>query len=185
MDIPTILGRMVGIGLGIGVAIGLATTVVLLPISWFMNRYIYHGIVMRGITGVIAVMLFPIVLIWMFIFAPRIRYFTALPIVFFEDTNTSMSAGWFYSIWKIVVAVFDPIMYTATDEQLAESASHLLLPASQKAIPGNNVVPENLFMAAQQLASVRDRDSWQAGFEKLRQLPEAAALRGETMTLTT
>jgi hypothetical protein len=133
--------------LGSGFAIGLVTvfiiTVVTLPMSYVMNRFIYHNWIMRGIVGGLSLYVSPLIFLLMLVMRiigkwDKIRYFGLLPI-FADVAESGQESGWIMSIlmkyWGALRAPF--VMHMGLDEDKAGFAAAIeagldLLPKPEK-----------------------------------------------------
>jgi hypothetical protein len=115
--------------LGSGFAIGLVTvfiiTVVTLPMSYVMNRFIYHNWIMRGIVGGLSLYVSPLIFLLMVVMRivgkwDKIRYFGLLPL-FADVAVAGQESGWIMSIlmkfWGALRAPF--VMHMGLDEDKA------------------------------------------------------------------
>jgi len=112
--------------LGSGFAVGLVTvfiiTVVTLPMSYVMNRFIYHNWIMRGIVGGLSLYVSPLIFLLMVVMRivgkwDKIRYFGLLPI-FADIAESGQESGWIMSIlmkyWSALRAPF--VMHMSSEE---------------------------------------------------------------------
>ena len=106
MDLVTQLAEGLGIGCAVGCCIATAMTLVFIPISFMMNRYIYHGVGMRiaiGIfSGIFCVPIFVVLLImrWWW---PRIHYFGLMPLQAVGEAKGVEVEGW---ILPFIMSIF-------------------------------------------------------------------------------
>lgn len=102
------LGKALGAGIATGILTLLSITMVVLPASWVMNRFVYHNTLMRILLGVAAastsVVSFVIVLGGCLLgFLGKPYYFGLLPT--YMSTGNSAPTGWmapFIRLWNVV-----------------------------------------------------------------------------------
>lgn len=164
--------KIVGAAFCTGVGIQLVLLVVTLPVSYMLNKYIYHNIIMRWIVAIVTAHVAPIVLIYILFFSNRITYMAYFPVI--RADSLLSTEGWFAWLGYIVNAVFEPLLWNATDKQYEGAIGSILLPAEQSGSALS--VPEEFFEEAQKAAAIRDPTRWAAEMARLALLPEAARL---------
>jgi len=159
-DLTKRLARITGIGFAVGVTICLAILVVCMPISYFMNRYIYHHWIMRLIAGLLAFVTLPVSLIYLLFFAEKVHYFSMFPLI--EGSSIFGFEGWFVWLGQLLNTIFGPFMWTYEPGPYASSLRFLLVPAGSD----EPTVPEWLFGEAQRIAQIPKED-WKLEHRKL------------------
>lgn len=138
-----VLATAVGSGFAIGLVTVFIITVVTLPMSYIMNRFIYHNWIMRGIVGGLSLYVSPLVFLLMLTMRfigkwDKIRYFGLLPL-FADVAVPGQETGWIMSIlmkfWGALRAPF--VMHMGLDEDKAGFAAAIeagldLLPKPEK-----------------------------------------------------
>jgi len=165
MDAASFL-RTCATGLATGLGIMVALTLVLLPISYVMNRYIYHHWTMRLLLAVLTVVALPIAWIGLF-FVPRIHYFGLVPLLRSGDATAADPEGWFAGLWRFLNILKHPFleMMSEPDDQTAwmTSMSSLLITDPQK----QRAVPESLWEEARRIAVIESQGAWQTARDAL------------------
>lgn len=117
------------IGLGIGLAVILVTTIIFLPVSYVMNRFIYHHPVLRLLLGFFTLTVAPIAF-FIILFNPAINYFGLMPLFNTTPSKSQEEGGFvlplFYKCLTVVLHPFvefndapnDAIGYKKTIEHL-------------------------------------------------------------------
>jgi hypothetical protein len=138
-----VLATAIGSGFAIGLVTVFIITVVTLPMSYIMNRFIYHNWIMRGIVGGLSLYVSPLVFLLMVVMRfigkwDKIRYFGLLPL-FADVAVPGQETGWIMSIlmkfWGALRAPF--VMHMGLDEDKAGFAAAIeagldLLPNPEK-----------------------------------------------------
>ncbi len=138
-----VLATAIGSGFAIGLVTVFIITVVTLPMSYIMNRFIYHNWIMRGIVGGLSLYVSPLVFLLMLTMRfigkwDKIRYFGLLPL-FADVAEPGQETGWIMSIlmkfWGALRAPF--VMHMGLDEDKAGFAAAIeagldLLPKPEK-----------------------------------------------------
>lgn len=172
-------GRKIATALGAGLASGLimlsAIHAAALPVSYVMNRYIYHGALMRIVIGFLGLLAFvPIFLMLMLnaatfgLLAPKIgglfrsqHYFGLFPLSLTSDEAFTVT-GWSAPLFRFFRWFAAPFQMKWDDGAYEEAASALLVDPSK-----NVVVNEQLFSAARDLGAIGRPGAWQAGIQAL------------------
>jgi hypothetical protein len=153
-------GKALGIGLATGVSSILAITAILIPVSYVMNRFIYHNVWMRVGMGIVAaagsVFFFLMMIVGKFfgLFNP-VPYFGLTPVI-------EGSTGWGSFIdflLNSLLAVVDPQSYD-------RAVATILVPVVQANDP-RYVVQEDLFTHARQLAEIPGQAEWESSRSSL------------------
>ena len=120
-----VLATALGSGFAIGLVVVFIITVVTLPMSYIMNRFIYHNWIMRGIVGGLSLYVSPFIFLLMLVMRivgkwDKIRYFGLLPL-FADVAEPGQESGWIMSIlmklWGALRAPF--ITHMTSDEDKA------------------------------------------------------------------
>lgn len=163
-------GKALGIGLATGVSSILAITAILIPVSYVMNRFIYHNMWMRIGMGFVAaagsVFFFLMMLMGKFFgLFGRVPYFGLTPVI--EGGST----GW----GSFVDFLLNPMIAAVDPQGYDRAVATLLVPEAQANDP-RYVVQEDLFTRARQLAAIPGASQWAAAKEELLSqiLPESA-----------
>lgn len=181
-----LIGKNVGIGAATGVSIILLSIIILVPISFMMNRYIYHTVGMRIAIGIFSGLFsLPIfVLICGMLCTshlPQAHYFGLLPILP-SYAPATIGTGW---IMPFILSVFYAFKSLVTMNVMAESKDAYkhaiesgmnLLTSAQKTvtipmIPGittkavsvsvcPGAVCEQFMHAAQQVGTLATEETW-------------------------
>jgi hypothetical protein len=114
------LGKALGAGVAVGILTLLSITVVVLPASWVMNRFVYHNTLMRILLGVatasMSVVSFVIVLGGCLLgFLNKPYYFGLLPT--FMATGDTAPTGWMAPFIRVWNAFSHPLQLTIKGEQ--------------------------------------------------------------------
>ena len=124
-----------GIGLVTGISTLLFVTILFVPVSYMMNRYIYHHWTMRLMIGLLCVVLFPFAFIYMFFasFAglDKAYYFGMFPLIEQENADGQNERGdtfaFLFKIFTVMihpfVVFFDPTEYKAAISPLLAISS--------------------------------------------------------------
>jgi hypothetical protein len=176
MDTTSLL-KSVGTGLGIGLSAAIGLTIVLLPVSWVMNRFIYHTGVMRLLLGFVTLCVSPIVFIGMVVlkfaglimnkeFLTKVPYGGLLP---FKEG----ASGWL--LWN-------PFLFEYNAEAVKGLFSHFMIPVSGQSeqIDGLTVrkgaVVEELFEASRAVGALTSYGEWADKMEQLKRTGLGAAV---------
>jgi hypothetical protein len=161
-------GKALGIGLATGVSSILVITAILIPVSYVMNRFIYHNVWMRVGMGFVAavgsVFFFLMMLVGKFFgLFGSVPYFGLMPMI--EGGST----GW----GSIVDFLLNPLIAAVDPQGYDRAVSTLLVPEAQANDP-RYVVQEDLFTRARQLAAIPGSSEWEsARTSLLSQIPPA------------
>ena len=182
----SLLGKSLGVGLATGVILILVSVIVLIPVSFMMNRYIYHTLGMRIAIGIFCgIFSFPIFILlcalriigrW-----PRTHYFGLVP-VYPSYTQEDLGNGWIMPfILKIIYSFRSMLTMTLMDGgkdayiKAIEVGMNLLDIRTQqevsissktvKVCPG--AVCEAFAAATQQVGTIGDAGQWTTEIGKL------------------
>lgn len=120
-----VLATALGSGFAIGLVVVFIITMVTLPMSYVMNRFIYHNWIMRGIVGGLSLYVAPLIFLLMLVMRfvgkwDKIRYFGLLP-MFADVAEPGQESGWIMSIlmkfWATLRAPF--LTHMSSDEDKA------------------------------------------------------------------
>jgi len=145
----------------------LLVTMILIPVSYVMNRFIYHHSIMRLLLGFVAFVLFPFVFIGMIIMAftglRPAHYFGLIP----ASLQTSVPVepvGFFAFFFKVMTIITHPFLgFMNLEEDVAgykASIEPLMAPANSP------VVNEALFKAAGAAGIIDNDAEWNATMEQ-------------------
>lgn len=160
----------------------LTITLILLPVSYVMNRYIYHHWAMRGLLAVLAGVLLPITWIAMF-FRPSTHYFGLLPL--WRSGGAGVVEGWWAWLWRSIDLLKHPFVEQMGAPDDAEGWTATLgglLVSEGELKKGQKVVPEALWEATRALAVIPGQGEWQAEHDRLKASLTPPAPAGATMT---
>jgi len=145
----------------------LTITLILLPVSYVMNRYIYHHWAMRGLLAGLTVLGLPIA--WGALFFLRsTHYFGLLPL--WRETGATAAEGWWASLWRFIDLLKHPFLEKmgAPDDAAGWAAAVEGLLVSEEGLrKGQQVVPEAQWKAARALAMIPGQAEWQAARDQL------------------
>ena len=152
----TILAASLGAGLGTGLTIMSIVSILFLPVSYAMNKLIYHSTPMRIVFGLMTFML-PI-LSFIIMCVSRVRqgaptpYFGLLPTI---DGTFDVGEGYFAFVFKLLNIVIHPLLNTP------DPAAYTSVVESFFAPPGTPVVSEDLFKDARALGAMKEGSVWE------------------------
>ncbi len=156
----------VGAGLASGLGIMVAITAVLLPVSYVMNRYVYHHWAMRLLLAGLTVVALPIAWVALF-FARSTHYFGLLPLWRSGEAAGAEPEGWFAGFWRFINILKHPFLeqMTAPDDQAGWDATveGLLVTDLKK----QRTVPEALWEEARRVAVIQSQGAWQEARDAL------------------
>jgi len=143
----------------------LIVTVIFLPLSYYMNKNIYHHPALRFLVGVVTVMFAPIAFVIM-LFQHATHYFGLLPLMEEPKTGNDKEAGFIMPLfYKIVTAVLHPFVAFHDDPTdstgFKKTFEHLL------AKNGEKTVDEGLEKAAAEAGAEIDKTKWRAKMAEL------------------
>jgi hypothetical protein len=168
MDINN-LAVSFGIGLATGISTLLIVTAIFIPVSYVMNRFIYHHSVMRLLLGFVAFVLFPFFFIGMIIAAfaglRPTHYFGLLPFGI-QTSSSADPVGFFAFFFKILAIVVHPFLGFLNTGEDVEGYRTTLEPLMATA--GSPVVDETLFKAARDAGTIEDDAKWNVTMEGLK-----------------
>ena len=144
----------------------LTITLLLLPVSYVMNRFVYHHWAMRGLLAGLTVLGLPIAVIAMFFLRPT-HYFGLLPL--WRTGSVAGAEGWWASLWRFIDLLKHPFLeqMEAPDDQAGWDAAVEGLLVTPGAAKGQKTVPEELWSAARALALIQGQGAWQAEHDRL------------------
>ena len=157
------VGKMdVATNIGTGFAIGLATmlivTIIGFPISFVMNRYIYHNWVMRLLMGFLT-MCFPFISFFIAFYMGWDRkacYFGLFPLIE-APKSPPIQTGWFAFLFMAFRALLHPLSMFFDDEKYNKSLSHLLVAEGD-----TNFLNEVLVSKALEAGAEKDIELWES-----------------------
>lgn len=159
-------GEVFATSFGTGLAIGLSTmlivTIIVFPISFVMNRYIYHNWAMRLLLGFLTVF-FPIGSFFVAFALGWNRpahYFGLFPLVSASE-NPPTPTGWFAFLFVAVRALLHPLSMFSDPTAYEKSVAHLL------AGEGVATVNEEHTRAAIDAGAEMDLAKWQSQLASL------------------
>ncbi len=169
------IAAAMGAGLASGLIILSAVHAAALPVSYVMNRYIYHGALMRIVIGFLGLLAFvPTFLMLMLnsltfgLLAPKIgglfksqHYFGLFPLSLTSDEAFTVT-GWSAPLFRFFRWFAAPFQMKWDDGAYEEAASALLVDPAK-----NAVVNEQLFAAARDLGAIGKPGAWQEGINTL------------------
>lgn len=163
------LATSFGIGLATGISTLLLVTMILLPVSYMMNRFIYHHWIMRLTLGFVALVLFPFFFIGMIIMTfaglRPAHYFGLIP-TYLQASIPGEPVGFFASFFKILSILYHPFLgFMNSEEDVAgykASVAPLLAPM------GAPVVNEALFKEAAAAGIIENDAEWAVTMERLK-----------------
>jgi hypothetical protein len=162
------LANSFGIGLAAGISTLLLVTMILIPVSYVMNRFIYHHWIMRVALGFVAFVLFPFFFIGMIIMAfagLRPAYYFGLIPSYLQTTTPGEPEGFFAIFFKILSIIPHPFLgFMNTEEDIAgyKASVEPLMAAA-----GSPVVNEELFNAARDAGTIEDDVKWNVVMDRL------------------
>ncbi len=173
MDDATLqmLGKAAWTGAVAGLTTVLGMTAIGLPISYAMNRMIYHTGGMRLVAGILSVFLLPVFIVLMLIGVVtnwfgmetlrQIPYFGMFPLKLITDVTPDEPEGW----WALVIKAINVIMHPFNFYYDASAYRDVI--KSLFAAEGQPTVDEKLFEGARRIAAISDVDEWRAAYEEL------------------
>lgn len=176
-------GTTLGAAFGIGIATGISTlfgiTLLFLPASWVMNRFIYHSTGMRIVLGFIAAIgsVFSLAIILGGTLSgafKKIHYFSLLP-TFAKGPPRAAPSGYFSTIWEAIVNfVQHPTLFEFDAAKIVDTMSHLLVDSANTDITigadtiKEGAVYEKLFEDARAAGAHTDKAAtWASEMNKL------------------
>lgn len=199
----TLLAQSLGTGLAAGMVIMAVASIILIPASYMMNRFIYHNAFMRLLIGILSgagsffVFLFLIVKRWRG--WTKAHYFGLIPI-FQAGDGTGEDAGKMAFVSKIIRLFAHPLImfFTSPDDKAGYEAAITqglrlmpedipLVGGAQMHIPSDltrdrrdidvdvksGVVCEEFFEAARIAAAIRKKMDWERQISSLSTIGEA------------
>ena len=159
------------IGLAAGIGTLLIATMVFIPISYVMNRFIYHHWIMRIILGFVALVLFPFFFVGMIFMAfggllPT-YYFGLIPAYLQADTPGE-PVGFFAIFFKILAMICHPFVGFMNLEEDVVGYKNNLKPLM--APEGTPVVNEVLFKEAAVAGALKEEIPWNDETNRLKPL---------------
>jgi hypothetical protein len=194
----TLLAQSLGTGLAAGMVIMAVASIILIPASYMMNRFIYHNAFMRLLIGILSgagsffVFLFLIVKRWRG--WSKAHYFGLIPLRQSGD-GTGAIVGKMAFVTKIVDLIMHPLtmFYTGPADKAGYEAAITqglrLMSAEKTGTPmklhGTDVtvkdgtVSEEFFEAARNVATITKKAGWTNQFEDGTLTTIGKALYGE------
>ena len=173
MDINN-LAISFAIGLATGISTLLIATMIFIPVSYVMNRFIYHHWIMRLLLGFVALVLFPFFFVGMIIMACaglRPTYYFGLIPSYVQASIPGEPVGFFAIFFKILAMIVHPFVgFMNTEEDntgYTASVEPLLAPE------GTPVVNEALFKAAAVAGALTEEIPWTDENDRLKPLFQA------------
>ena len=177
------LTRSMWMGFVLGVTVMFGITIILIPVSYAMNKFIYHGAFMRVILGIIAgvfsVVSF-VVLSGLLLAGQlnRVHYFGLMPVITTGDPIEP--TGYFAFIMKFIIILIHPLYmfygqgddigYKETIKQclVSEDAEEKEMTLNGKTVTATKgAVCEEFFAAARAAGSEKDKALWEAKMNEL------------------
>jgi len=160
-----------GLGIAAGLCILSISSLLLIPASYSMNRFIYHSVPMRIIIGLLSLPLF-IVLVPMVWFEqiPKAPYFGLFPVRSPPVTSGPKSGSYFASVFNIIELFLDPFNTYIVKADYLKLIDHMLVKegeAQAKTLNGKDfmvtrgAVSEEFFEAARGLGTSILFDDWE------------------------
>jgi len=178
------LTRSVLVGFLSGLSVMFTITIILIPVSYAMNRFIYHGAFMRVILGIIAGVLSVASFVILSILLlsgqlNRVHYFGLMPVI--KTGDPVEPTGYFAFAMKILIVLLHPfyMFYGGGDvEGYKETIRQCLVPADsatmETTLGGKTVtatkgaVCEEFFEAARAAGSEKDKAMWHIKMDDIR-----------------
>jgi hypothetical protein len=178
------LRNTVWVGFCLGIVTMFGITITLIPVSYVMNKFIYHGVFMRTILGLItgALSIFAFLIISILLLTgslSRVHYFGLIPMIKVGDPVEP--TGYFAFFMKILTVVIHPLcmFYGGGDiEGYKETISQCLVsdesPTLDTTLNGNPItvtkgaVCEEFFEAARKAGAEKDNTIWHSKLDALR-----------------
>ena len=167
------IAKIIGAAFAAGIVIGLVILVVFFPISWVMNRFIYHHWIMRSVIGFMTLLLCPFAFVYILLFGSNVHYFTLLPLI---NADKILSAdGWFTWLSWFINETMGPLLWSMENKGSAvgyeKTVGHMLVPA----VKSNTdvTVPEEFLRKVKEAAAQVDVSEWSHQLGVLQQRPEA------------
>jgi len=181
-----VMGASLGMGLATGITTMLGLTVVFLPVSYVMNRFVYHVPSMRFLiallTGAFSIFSFIAIMI-MFLTGSwgKVHYFGLMP---FVNAFSGVPEGYFASFFRLINAVLHPFMLFFDAEGDEAGYKNTVREAIRLIEPEEGVVPpefegepvfkdavsEAFFKEARGAGAIDDRAAWAAKVESLSEI---------------
>jgi hypothetical protein len=159
------------IGLATGISTLLIATMIFIPVSYVMNRFIYHHWIMRLLLGFAALVLFPFFFVGMIIMAfagLRPTYYFGLIPSYLQASTPGEPVGFFAIFFKVLAMIVHPFVgFMNTEEDVTgykASVEPLLAPE------GTPVVKEALFKAAAVAGALTEEIPWNDETNRLKPL---------------
>ena len=164
MDISA-LSTSLGYGLGIGICILLISTMIFLPVSYAMNRFIYHRSVLRLLMGCFTVLVAPIAFIIIILHNTPVHYFGLMPLMDTASKSTDGDAGFLLPLfYSVLTAVFHPFVeFHGEDNSVGFNKSIEHLMAAEGAPAVNEALMEEVVAAGRQT----DEAAWKSAMTAL------------------
>ena len=164
MDI-SVLATSLGYGLVIGFCILLISTMIFLPVSYVMNRFIYHRSVLRLLMGCFTVLVAPIAFFIIILRNTPIHYFGLMPLMDTASKSTEGDAGFVLPLfYSVLTAVFHPFVeFHGEDNSVGfkKSIEHLMAAEGEPTV--NEALMEEVVAAGRQT----DEAAWKSAMTAL------------------
>jgi len=166
----TRLASSLGAGFATGLSTLLIAVILLMPLSYVMNKFIYHSVPMRLVLGFITFILPVLAFIAMIVIRVRegspIHYFGLIPVS--TAGAFTLDNPYFSFIDKIVNTLLHPLLWSKQDPIDADGYTKAI--GSLLAKPGEPVVSTEimqLFKESRALAGVSDINVWKTKMDAL------------------
>jgi hypothetical protein len=163
------LGKSFGIGLLVGLLFMFFSTVVTLPASYYMNRFIYHSGSMRFLLMMFSVVLAPVFFVILILgrifglIAPT-HYFGLFP-VFFYETPKGDVVGWYALLQKAWIFLLHPfVMFYQGDDDMQ---GFIKAVETLKGKKDEERVNEKLYAAAREVGTLNVLSEWADEIQKI------------------
>lgn len=185
MDDATLqmLGKAAWTGAVAGLTVVLGMTAVGLPISYAMNRMIYHTGGMRLVAGILSVFLLPVFIVLMLVGVVtqwfgfetlrQIPYFGMFPLKLVDEAPAEPE-GWWAIVLKAISVIMHPFNFYYDAADYEETIGSLF------AGEGEPRVDEELFKKARDLAAIKDVNEWTRAYERLSSSMTRAGISAST-----
>jgi hypothetical protein len=177
-----VIAKAAGAGLATGLTTMLVATIILLPASYMMNRFIYHTPMMRAILGLIAgagsIFTFIVLVGLRWYGWGKSAYFGLLPVL--AEGSGSEPEGWTAPLFKLWNVIRHPLIMFYNEGAYEQAIEGILLPKGvpegeghTKRLGGAEVtvrcgaVQEEFFKAARTTAAIKDPATWDAATQAL------------------
>ena len=185
MDI-SVLATSLGYGLVIGFCILLISTMIFLPVSYVMNRFIYHRSVLRLLMGCFTVLVAPIAFFIIILRNTPIHYFGLMPLMDTASKSTEGDAGFVLPLfYSVLTAVFHPFVeFHGEDNSVGfkKSIEHLMAAEGEPTV--NEALMEEVVAAGRQTDEAAWKSAMTALMPKFEHVPATVATVGKDLPPT-